>query len=163
MLAMNKYLLISLMLVSAHAFAELNKWVDADGRVHYSDVPPPPDASTKTLRTTPAIMGSKTGETPTSGEASTASSTPKTTAEREVELKKAQQAKKEAADKAAKKQADAEANKTHCANLQKDLRALQDGIRMVELDADGNQSYIDDEQRQQRIAKTQRDIGASCK
>lgn len=157
---MNKYLLIFLMLVSANAFSELNKWVDANGRVHYSDLPPPPDANTKTLRATPAIKGSKTGETST---ASSAPAAPKTTAEREVELKKAQQTKKEAADKAAKKQADAEATKAYCATLQKNLRALQDGIRMVELDANGNQFFIDDEERHQRIARTQQDIGANCK
>lgn len=157
---MNKYLLIFLMLVSANAFSELNKWVDANGRVHYSDVPPPPDANTKILRTTPGITGSRSADEST---ASSAPAAPKTIAEREVELKKAQQAKKEAADKAAKKQAATEANKAYCAALQKNLRALQDGIRMVELDANGNQVFIEDEQRQQRIAKTQQDISANCK
>ncbi|OGS99229.1 MAG: hypothetical protein A3K04_11425 [Gallionellales bacterium RBG_16_56_9] len=160
MRAMNKYLLILLMLVSANAFSELNKWVDANGQVHYSDIPPPPDANTKTLRTTPGIMGSRSAGESTAASAATA---PKTMAEREVELKKAQRAKKEAADKAAKKRADSEANKDRCAALQKNLRALQEGIRMVELDANGNQFFIDDEQRQQRIAKTQQDISANCK
>ena len=39
---MKKFLLILLMLASANAFAGLSKWVDADGKVHYSDQPPPP-------------------------------------------------------------------------------------------------------------------------
>jgi hypothetical protein len=34
---------------------------------------------------------------------------------------------------------------------------------MVEVDAAGNRSYLEDDQRQQRIAKTQQEIGANCK
>jgi len=37
-------LLIMLMLTVAPAQAETYKWVDAEGRVHYSDQPPPPSA-----------------------------------------------------------------------------------------------------------------------
>ena len=157
---MNKYLLISLMLVSANAFSGPIKWVDAEGQIHYSDVPPPPSANTKILRTTSNITS------PNSAADSTPSSAPaaaKTIAEREVELKKEQQAKKEAADKAAKKQANLEANKAYCASMQQNLRALQDGIRMVEIDANGNRSFVGDEQRQQRIAKAQQDISTNCK
>ena len=102
---MNKYLLIIFMLVSPNAFSSLTKWVDANGQVHYSDVPPIPDANIKILRKT-------SGDTdPKSTDESTASSAPatsKTIAEREVELKKEQQAKKEAADKSAKQQARSE-------------------------------------------------------
>ena len=157
---MDKYLLICLMLVSTSAISALNKWVDANGQVHYSDIPPPPDKNTKILRAAPGITGSRSAGEST---ASSAPAAPKTIAEREIELKKTQQAKKEAADKSAKIQADAEANKAYCSTLQKNLRALQEGIRMVELDANGNQFFIDDEQRQQRIAKTQQDINSSCK
>lgn len=157
---MDKYLLICLMLVSTNAISALNKWVDADGRVHYSDIPPPPGKNTKMLSTTPGITGSRSAGEST---ASSAPVAPKTIAEREIELKKAQQAKKEVADKSARKQAVAEANKAYCASLQKNLGALQEGIRMVELDADGNQFFIDDEQRQQRIAKIQQDISSNCK
>lgn len=157
---MNKYLLIFLMLLSANAFSALNKWVDASGQVHYSDIPPPPDENTITLRITSTITGSRsTGDS----NASSAPAAPKTIAEREAELKKEQQAKKEAANKAAKQQADSEAKKAYCTSLQQNLRALQDGIRMVEVDADGNRSFVEDEQRQQRIAKTQQDISTNCK
>ncbi len=37
-------LLIMLMSSAAPAQAELYKWVDADGKIHYSDQPPPPSA-----------------------------------------------------------------------------------------------------------------------
>ncbi len=157
---MNKYyLLISLLLATTNAFAALNKWVDAEGHVHYTDTPPPADAA-KVLRTSPGMEGSKSTE---ESDASSAAPAAKSMAEREADLKKAQQAKKEAADKAAKQQADADAKKAYCDSLRQNLRTLQEGIRMVEVDAQGNRSYMEDDQRQQRIAKTQQDISANCK
>lgn len=157
---MNKYLLVFLLLISSNAFSALIKWVDANGQVHYSDVPPPPNANTIILRTTSKTADVKSEESPSAVSQPGAA---KTIAEREAELKKAQQAKKEAADKAAKKQADTEARKAYCDTLQRNLMAMQEGIRMVDIDANGNRSVLEDEQRQQRIAKTQQDISANCK
>ena len=155
---MNKHLLILLLLVSANAFPALTKWVDANGQVHYSDVPPPSNENVKILRKTSSETGPKSGD-----DSASAVAAPKTIAEREAELKKAQQAKKEAADKAAKQQADAEAKKAYCATLQQNLRALEEGVRIMEVDASGNRSMLEDEQRQQRIAKAQQDINTNCK
>lgn len=157
---MSKFLLILLMLSSANAFAAISKWVDAQGQVHYSDQPPPPEARAETLR---SASGNE-GTAGTSGvTAASAPAAPKTIAEREAELRKAQQAKKEAADKAAQKQAATDAVKANCATAQQNLRTLQAGVRMVEIDANGERSYIDDTQRQQRIEKAQQEISNLCK
>jgi flagellar motility protein MotE (MotC chaperone) len=160
MIVMSKFLLILLMLTSANTFAAISKWVDVQGRVHYSDQPPPPEAKAETLRSASDSEGSAgtSGVTATSAPAA-----PKTIAEREAELKKAQQAKQAAADQAAQKQAAADAVKANCANAQQNLRTLQSGVRMVEVDAKGERSYIDDTQRQQRIEKSQQDISNLCK
>ena len=66
----------------------LNKWVDADGKVHYSDIVPP-EVSTQTVRN---IAGKGQENAP-------ASFTPKSLAEREAELKKSKQEKEEASTK----------------------------------------------------------------
>ena len=157
---MNKFLLILLILTSTNGFAAISKWVDAQGHVHYSDQPPPPDAKAETLRSTSdtEVTGSVSAVSQTS-----ATSATKTIAEQEAELKKAQLAKKEAADKTAQKQAAADALKTNCANAQQNLRNLQAGGRLVELDANGENSYIDDTQRQQRIEKSQQEVNTLCK
>lgn len=152
---MKNYLFILLMLSSASAVAELNKWVDANGKVHYSDQPPPANVKAKTLRSASDAAGSAS--------TSSAPAAPKTIAEREAELKKAQQAKKEAADKAAQEQAKKEVRKTNCTAAQQGLRTLQEGTRIVEIDANGERSYLDDKQRQQRIVKAQQDISTFCK
>lgn len=157
---MRKFLLILLTLASANTFAAVSKWVDAQGRVHYSDQPPPSDAKAETLR---SASGNE-GTADTSGvTATSAPAAPKTIAEQEAELKKAQQAKQAAADKAAQKQAAADAVKASCANAQQNLRTLQAGVRMVEIDANGERSYMDDTQRQQRIEKVQQEISNLCK
>ena len=158
MIVMSKFLLILLMLVCANNFAAVSKWVDTQGRVHYSDQPPTGE-KTETLRS-----ASDTEDTAgTSGAAATsAPATPKTIAEREAELKKAQQAKQTAADKAAQKQANEDAKKANCAAAQQNLRTLQEGMRTVEIDANGERSYMDDKQRQQRIEKAQHEIGNLC-
>jgi hypothetical protein len=46
-------LAICLLLTSFNSHAALNKWVDADGKVHYSDTPPT-DVKVKTLRSSAA-------------------------------------------------------------------------------------------------------------
>jgi Domain of unknown function (DUF4124) len=160
MIAMKKFLLILSVLASANAFAGLSKWVDADGKVHYSDQPPPANVKAKTLRvTSDAAAPASAGGTA----AASAPAVPKTIAEREAELKKAQQAKKEAADKAAQEQARTEGEKTNCGAAQQSLRSLQEGVRMMEIDAKGERSYLDDEQRRQRIEKAQQNIKTYCK
>lgn len=151
---MKKILLILLTLASASALAGLNKWVDADGKVHYSDQPPPANVKATVLRS----LSSATDP----AAASSAPAAPKTIAEREAELRKAQQAKQEAADKAAREQAEADARKESCIAARKNLGMLQEGMRMMEIDAQGQRYYLNDEQRQQRIAKAQQDVSTYC-
>jgi len=149
---MKKYLLIMLLLNSTIAFAAISKWIDSDGQVHYSDQPPPPDTKSKTLRTDSQDNAAASGV-----------ASPKTLAEREADLKKAQLANKEASDKDAKKQAAAAAQQASCDIAHQNLRTLQSGIRMVEIDEKGERNYIDDKQRESDIAKAQKDISNYCK
>lgn len=157
---MKRYLVIFLMLASTNSFGAINKWVDSDGNVHYSDQTPPSEAKTRTLRSTPDTEGAA-GSSELS--ATSAPAAPKTMAEKEAELKKKQKTKQEATDKTGKEQANAEAAKANCATAQESLRTLQSGIRMVEVGEDGKRSYMDNAQRQQRIEKTQGDINTYCK
>lgn len=159
---MKRYLTILLLLSSTTAFAALNKWVDEKGEVHYSDAPPPANVKSKTLRSNVPTPPSETA--PASAvPAATAPAGPKTIAEREAEQKKAQQAKKEAADRAAKEQANKETEKANCASAQQYLRTLQEGGRMMELNAQGERVYLEDDERQKRIAKAQEDVKTWCK
>lgn len=151
---MNKYLVVFLMLACTNSFAAISKWVDSDGQVHYSDQPPPPDVRQKTLRTE---YGTEDSQSASSAAA------PKTLAEREAELKKSALAKKEAAEKDSQKQAAAAVQQANCANAQQNLKTLQSGIRIMATDANGQPGYIDDSERDRRVAKAQGDISTYCK
>lgn len=150
---MSKFLLILLMLASTNTFAAVSKWVDAQGRVHYSDQPPPPATKSETLRSSSNTQDS----------ASSSVDATKTTAEKEADLKKTNAEKQAADDKAAQKKAAEDALKANCATAQQNVRTLQEGIRMVQVGPNGERSYMSDEQRQQNIARAQQDINTYCK
>ncbi len=156
---MKNILIILLAMFGMNAYAEINKWVDENNQMHYSDQQPPVSAKARKLRSNSDTKGTADEGAATAPKVPGA---PKTIAEREAELRKVQQEKKEAADKTVKSQANEEAVKANCANAQSSLKALQGGMRMAEIDANGERSYLDDEQRQQRIAKTQQDIRRLC-
>ncbi|MBI3223418.1 MAG: DUF4124 domain-containing protein [Nitrosomonadales bacterium] len=155
---MKNSLFVLLLLCAVNAHAGLSKWVDAEGNVHYSDMPPPANAQAKTLRAVPAAGAAAQEAKPGS-----APSAAKTYVEREAELKKAQLAKKEAADRAAQEQAAAQAQAENCAAARQNLRTLQEMPRISELDANGERIFLSDEQRQQRIEKAQQTISSLCK
>jgi hypothetical protein len=165
MVAMKNFLLILLTLVSMDVFAELNKWTDANGKVHYSDQPPPPNVKAKILRTAPVTvnLSGASGVNASGVPASGAPGAAKTIAEAEMEFKKAQRTKKEAAEKAAKEQAKAEEIKNVCDRLRQNLMSLESGIRTPIFTASGERAYMDDTQRQQAIAKAQQEINTYCK
>ena len=161
-----KILLLSLlMLTSTGTFAGLSKWVDADGRVHYSDTPPPSNVEVIKLRSSRKSVESSNPDDSGNPDKlnDSAPSAPKTIAEREAELKKVQQEKQAAAEKSAEEKKHADALKASCDAAKQNLRTLEEGIRIVEIDARGEQSYMDDERRKEKIAEAQQNISQACK
>ena len=157
---MRNFLFFLLMLSCTNTFAAINKWIDDQGKVHYSDQPPAGDVKTEKLRSATDIEGAAdTSDVSAPGE----HAAPKTFVEKAAELKKAQQAKKEADAKAATIQANEEAKKTNCTTSQQNLKILQNDIPLVEIDAKGERSYMDDNQRQQRVLRAQHDVDTYCK
>jgi hypothetical protein len=152
----DKCLLVFLLLYSTGSFAALTKWVDAEGKVHYSDQPPPANVKAQTLRPT------ATSDVPANAGDTSAASAPKTIAEREAELKKAQQEKQVAAEKAAREQARVDAKKTNCETSQQNLKTLQSDLRLSEVNTEGERVYLSDEQRQKKIEKAKQDIATYC-
>jgi hypothetical protein len=153
MIFMGKFLLILLILASTNTYAAINKWVDSQGQVHYSDQPPPPGKQPITLR-----EDSNTQDSASSGASET-----KTIAEREAELKKENAKKQAEADKAAQKKAAEAERKASCDSAQENLRAMQSGLRVMTVNANGEKSYMDDKERQQRIDKANQAISDYCK
>lgn len=145
------FALVSLILISFNGHAGLNKWVDAEGKVHYSDTPPP-EVKTQSVRN---ISGKGQAEAPTSY-------SPKTIAEREADLKKAKLEKDDAAQKRAREDANAEIKKRNCEAARNNERAIEEGSRITSYDEKGERIYLDDDARAQRLEEARKAIAANC-
>jgi hypothetical protein len=137
--------------LSLNAHAALNKWVDADGKVHYSDTAPP-EVSTQTVRN---MAGKGQVDAP-------ASYSPKSVAEREAEMKKSKQAKDEVLQKQAQKDAATEAKKNNCAAARENAQMLENSPRIVTYDANGERTFLDDAARAQRLEDVRKTISSDC-
>lgn len=147
------FLLVSLLSFN-NAYCSINKWVDDSGQVHYSDQPPPEDTESTSLDSTVAAA---------SGVAASDVNAPKSLAEREAELKKSKKAKTEAEQKASKQQTEADAKQKYCLDLRSSLKGLEESPRIATYDANGEPSFLNDAERQQRIQETFEGIEANCK
>ncbi|MGC2167025.1 MAG: DUF4124 domain-containing protein [Gallionella sp.] len=157
---MKNCLLVVLMLFTGYTYAGINKWLDENNHVHYSDQPPPSNATARKL--TPVADPGPAAESDATTEAN-GTNTPKTIAEREAEWKKTQKAKQDAADKATQEQAKLDANKANCASAEHSLKVLESGTRITDVDEKGERYFLSEEQLQQRIAKINSDIQSFCK
>ena len=131
----------------------INKWVDDNGRVHYSDVAAPDDTTSIKLR------GATTAA---SGTVASDAEAPQSWAEREAELKKSKKSKAESAQKAAQKQEQADAKQKYCLDIRGSLKTLEESPRIATYDANGEQSYLDDAARQKRMDDAREAIKVNC-
>lgn len=143
--------LIALALIGLNAHAGLNKWVDAEGKVHYSDTPPP-DAKTESVRN---IAGKGQADAP-------ASYSPKSVAEREAEWRKSKAEKEDAAQKKSQETSHAEAKRQNCELARQNVRSIEEGARLVTYDANGEKSFMDDEARAKNLEEARKAIADNC-
>jgi len=145
------FLIIAVWSLCLSAHAGLNKWVDADGKVHYSDTPPQ-DVKTQSI---PIISGKGQTEAP-------ATYSNKSYAEREAELRKSKQEKTKASEKAELQASESALKKQNCSSAQQNLRHMEEGTRVVTYDANGERSYLDDAAREQRMNEIRKSISENC-
>jgi hypothetical protein len=149
---MKLLLFICFLLTSLNANAALNKWVDAEGKVHYSDSRPE-DIKVQTLRSSVA---------PDSAASASSAYAPKTLAEREGEWKKSQKEKVEADKKAAIDQQNIAIKQKNCSGARSNLAVLENSQRMVTYNEKGEKSFLDESARQQQITEAQKAISSYC-
>lgn len=146
-----------LVLISFNSYAGLTKWVDAEGKVHYSDTPPPDNVKTETLH-----ISASPNAVSSPNAASSAPSAPKTIYEKEADLKKERKAKDEAAQKAAREQEEASTKQRNCEQSRTQLLTLQNSPRISTYNAQGERTIMDDSARQRSIDEAQAAIGKYC-
>jgi len=143
--------LTTLFFFATPATAEMYRWVDTQGKVHYSDQPPVEKSKS-----------SKTLSIPNQPTAPSAEST-KSWQEKELDYKKRQAAAAESETKKKKEADDAKAKVENCDKARKSLKALEEGGRINTYDEKGNRSVMDDAQRAKAMTDAKKSVSEWCK
>lgn len=141
---------ILLALLSLTVGAQVYRWVDKDGKVQYSDQPPPPGAGKSDA------MRINSSSPPAS--AAKASDKAADKAKPGDKGKDAEKAKSAAEDAKIAKQ-----NEENCRDTRAQLRTLQDGGRISTTNEKGEREFMSDEQMASEIARLQKLIAENCK
>ncbi len=144
------------------AAAQTYKWTDPDGKIHYSDQPPP-----STVKDESVIKRAKNAPPPPAAAATgekgkNAAPKAATPTEQEAEFRKRQvaNAEKEAAEK--KKADEAAEKKTNCDAAKGQLANLQAGGRITRNNAKGEREFMSDQEVAQEIERGKKAAASWC-
>ncbi len=143
------------------------QWLDKGGRKVFSDQAPPLDVPDKKILKRPSGMPISMPSASASSSDATAAPTPtsapkvsnKDTA---LEKKKAQTEAVEADKKKAEEQRVAAAKVDNCARAKQALASLQSGVRIAQINAQGEREFMSDEARQVETQRVQGIAGSDC-
>ncbi len=149
-------LAVALALAGPAALAQgIYSWKDANGGVHYSDLPPP-EAKVRTLRQMPLAPAS------TAKPAATAEN-PQTYAEKDLAFKKRRAEASEAEEKARKDKAAEDLRQRQCADNRNQLAALEKGHRATRVADNGDFVFLDEDERTAEMERIRQTIERACK
>ncbi|HYX63494.1 MAG TPA: DUF4124 domain-containing protein [Burkholderiales bacterium] len=140
---------------SASAAAQLYKWKDPNGRLQYGDTPPPG------VEATP-MRGPAAGTPPPAPDTKKADGKTEKPLSPEAAFQKRQQEREAAEQKSEKERAQAEQKRANCEQARGQLRALESGVRMVTVTADGERVVMDDAARAQQVEQAQKSVAEWC-
>ena len=155
---MIKYLPLALALFILPAWAGLYKWIDENGKVHYSDQPPPGDA-----KQTQTMKESKSAAAAPNAAGAKPAAAAKTPAEQEMEFRKRRLEAAEAEAKAKKEAEATEEKKRNCDRANAQVASLQRGGRMTRPGANGEQVYMSDEEIAKELVSARKVADSWCK
>nr|WP_316638833.1 DUF4124 domain-containing protein [uncultured Roseateles sp.] len=148
------------------------KWRDAEGKVQYSDRPPPPGVTEKDILQQPGAATKRIqviSTAPLGGAASapaeaalkpTAKAEAKADAELEARRRKAEQ--EQQAKAKADEQKNAAVKSDNCNQARNYLRTLEDGMRVSRTNDKGEREILDDKQRAAEIQRARGVMNNDC-
>jgi hypothetical protein len=176
------FIAIAILLATATVTAQVYKWTDKDGKVQYSDIPPPPDAKGAApkkidarsatgpgVAPAPAPAKANTKDAPKDAKASkdapkdSPKEGPKTLADRTKDFDKRRADEAEAAKKAADEERVAKANQARCSEATRYLRDLESGRPIANSDDKGERVLLDDAGRNNEVNRARTAMKESCK
>ncbi|MGL4573377.1 MAG: DUF4124 domain-containing protein [Burkholderiaceae bacterium] len=178
----------ALLVAAAAAHAQAWQWKDEQGRMQFSDQPPPASVKPENIIKTPsgaparptgkskityddptakkadekAAAAPAAAASPAAAKPAAKDDKPMTTAEREADFQKRKKAEAEAADKAAKEAAVAKEKQHACTSARNNLAALESGQRIARPNAKGEREFLDDAQRAQEISRNRESVSKAC-
>jgi hypothetical protein len=152
---------LAILLATATVTAQVFKWIDKDGKVNFSDTPPPAEAvkgeakkiAVPTAAGTPPAIASKTVAPPT------AKSPPDLT--KDAEKKKTELAEKAKKDDETEKIA--KQNEERCKEAKRYLSTLESGSPIKQSNDAGQVVFMSDEARASETARAKAAATESCK
>jgi hypothetical protein len=167
----------AVLLAAATVTAQVYKWVDKDGRVQYTDTPPPVDAkgTPKKVDTRPAsgptatpaepaaVANAAPGKEAGKDAAKGALAKPLTLEERNKESEKRRAERAELEKKAAEQAKLDKANQERCKEATRYLRSLETGRAISTTDDSGERKILDDAARNAEVARARNAMSESCK
>jgi hypothetical protein len=152
---MTRILITAMLLALAvpAAAQQLYKWVDKEGKTHYSDTPPPTQDS--------KAIGTSTGVSASSAAAAPAPA--KTAVARDKELEKGRQDSRDSAKKSDESAKLAAAKDEQCQRLRQAYQQLVDGGRIHKYNDKGERVYLGDAEMEVERERTKREMDEACK
>jgi len=148
--------------VALPAAAQMYKWVDADGKVKYSDTPPPSNVKTDKLRI-PAHAPNAPAEASKGGAPKDAAKTgPKSTAEQEQAFRKRQAEATKEQKEQEQKDAEARDRAENCKRAKAALANLEIGGRQTRIDDKGERVFLTDQEISQATAQARQEAASAC-
>ncbi|MEO6024910.1 MAG: DUF4124 domain-containing protein [Burkholderiales bacterium] len=139
------------------ATADVYKWVDKDGKVHYSDQPTTADAKKLGAKSRDAVSATRANSDGTAAKA------PASIADQEMEFRKRKMEKEESEKKALVAEQDAKKKLSYCNNLRGELQSYDDGVRIVRHSDKGERIFLDDAERAKSKTHAQERFTKECK
>lgn len=145
-------------LLAMPAVGQVYKWTDAQGKVHYSDQPPPEVKQPVTVKPRSPAAPTEAPDAP-----GTPASAPKSYVEKDAEFnqRRVQAAEKAAMEKKAAKEA--EEKKKNCELAKVQLARAQSGERITRYNEKGEIVYLSDSEVAQEAARTKQVADSWCK
>jgi hypothetical protein len=157
---MRLLILVLALAFAASASAQLYRWVDKDGKVRYTDTPPPAGVKARAIGATPAAPAS--AEAPAAAAKDAAPQAPLTPAEQEQAFRKRQLDAQKAAEKAELARKESEDKRENCARARETLATYESGQRVARTNAQGERYYLEDDARAAEAEKARAAVRDWC-
>ena len=157
---------LAIALLSAPVYAEIYKWQDKDGRIRYSDIPPPSNIKNepmlgKKIPKSPAQLATPSNADVQQSKDSPSSKLVVPSSKDEAALKRAKDAEtQKKIDEA--KQAELKLRQENCANAKRDFAMFNNGGRIVTTDMKGEFQYMGDDDIAKGKVSAQQAIDKFC-